>query len=68
MELEPSLEVRSGQKTLAFFRCGLLCDPTRRGLSKYIIKSLIHIRTSINTVCKLIVLILKAYNTMRKHR
>jgi len=62
----PSLEVGSGRKTLAFFGCGLMCDPTRRGLSKYIIKCLINIRAVINTVSELIVIILNAYNTMRK--
>ena len=34
MELGPSHEVDSEQITLAFFGCGLVCDPTRRGLSK----------------------------------
>ena len=34
LELEPSHEVGSAQKTLALFGCGLMCDPTQRGLSK----------------------------------
>ena len=34
MALGPSHEVDSEQKTLAFFDSSLMCDPTRRGLSK----------------------------------
>ena len=34
MELGPSDQVGSGQKTLVFFGCGLMCDPTRKGLCK----------------------------------
>ena len=36
MELGPSDKVGSRQETWAFFGCGLRCDPTRRGLSKYV--------------------------------
>jgi len=34
VEFGPSDEVRSGEKTLAFFGCGLTCDLTRRGLGQ----------------------------------
>ena len=34
VELGPGDETCNGQATLAFFCVGLMCDPTRRGLSK----------------------------------
>ena len=34
VELGPCDEACNGQATLAFFGVGLMCDPTRRGLSK----------------------------------
>ena len=34
VELGPGDKACNGQATLAFFGVGLMCDPTRRGLSK----------------------------------
>ena len=35
VELGPGDEACNGQATLAFFGAGLMCDPARRGLSKF---------------------------------
>ena len=45
MELEPSDEVGSGQKTLVFFGCGLMCDTTQRGLSTALTHAYAHTHT-----------------------